>query len=246
MNKIGKTIISICLCVTAIVAVASELEIEIGKKLEQKMGKSPGGKPFTVKAVSATPVGNLYEIETGDGELLYTDKDTKVILTGKMIDAVSKTNLTEQKLDLLNRVNFKDLPFASAIKYTKGNGKRVIAIFEDPLCGFCKRFRQTTFQEIDNITVYVFQLDILSPDSKIHSKNIWCSADRAKTLDDWMLTGKAALVADDKCVNTPHDQILELSKRYRINAVPTIILGDGSRIAGAADLKSLEARLNKN
>jgi thiol:disulfide interchange protein DsbC len=246
MNKAGKTIVFVGLMMASFLAAAAEIELEIGKKLEQKMGKAPGGKPFSVKTVSPTPVSNLYEIETNDGELIYTDKDAKVILTGKMIDTTSKANLTDQKLEVLNRVNFKDLPFSSAIKYTKGTGKRVIALFEDPLCGYCKRLRQTTLQEIDNVTVYVFQLDILSPDSKALSRNIWCSADRAKALDDWMLSNKPAAAADEKCMTTPHEQILDLGKKHRINAVPTLFFVDGSRMAGAMDLKSLEARLIKN
>jgi thiol:disulfide interchange protein DsbC len=32
--------------------------------------------------------------------------------------------------------------------------------------------------------------NILSEDSFVKSKNIWCSPDRAKAWDDWMINGK--------------------------------------------------------
>jgi hypothetical protein len=77
----------------------------------------------------------------------------------------------------LSKIKFSDLPFAFALKAVKGNGKRVIAVFKDPNCGYCKRFRQN-LQDVDNVTVYTFLYNILSPESAVKSKNVWCSADR--------------------------------------------------------------------
>jgi len=117
----------------------------------------------------------------------------------------------------------------------------VIAVFEDPNCGYCKRFRQN-LQEVDNVTVYTFLYNILTPDSSVKSKNIWCSADRSKAWDEWMLNGKAAPAAAEACT-TPNDKILALGRKMRVTGTPTIFFTDGSRIPGAIDAKGLEAKL---
>ncbi len=150
-------------------------------------------------------------------------------------------NLTKERLDAINMIKFSELPFENAVKLVKGDGSRKLAIFEDPNCGYCKRFRQTTLHDIDNVTVYTFMYNILSEDSAVKSKNIWCAPDRNKAWDDWMVNGKAAPVAAASC-ETPNDKITALGRKLRINATPAIFFADGPRVAGAINTEALEAK----
>jgi thiol:disulfide interchange protein DsbC len=50
-----------------------------------------------------------------------------------------------------------------------------------------------------DITVYTFMYPILSDDSRTKVKNVWCSADKSKTWDDWMLNGKTPAAAAESC-----------------------------------------------
>ena len=118
----------------------------------------------------------------------------------------------------------------------------MIAVFEDPNCGYCKRFRKT-INEMKDITVYTFMYNILSDDSRIKSKNIWCSSDKIKAWDDWMVNGKTPAAAPDSCASSPHEKVLEIGKKYKVTGTPTIFFTDGSRIPGAIDAKMLEAKL---
>jgi thiol:disulfide interchange protein DsbC len=77
--------------------------------------------------------------------------------------------VTEARTRQLNAVKFEALPLESAIKIKRGNGLRKVAIFEDPNCGYCKRFERDLLG-ITDITVYVFLFPILSPDSVEKSK----------------------------------------------------------------------------
>jgi thiol:disulfide interchange protein DsbC len=72
----------------------------------------------------------------------------------------------------------------------RGNGKRKLAVFEDPNCGYCKRFERD-LQKVDNVTVYMFLYPILSADSTDKSRNIWCAKDKAKAWMDWMVRDQA-------------------------------------------------------
>ena len=215
---------------------ADSQEASVKKLLQPKVGEGA-----VIESVVKTPFTNIFEVKIGD-ELIYTDSEAKFIFIGRLIDAQSSRDLTQSRLDEMNRIKFSDLPLDAAIKSVKGNGKRVIAVFEDPNCGYCKRFRKTV-NEMKDITVYTFMYDILSDDSRIKSKNIWCSNDKLKAWDDWMVNGKTPAAAAESCASTPHEKILEIGKKYKVTGTPTIFFTDGSRVPGAIDAKMLEAKL---
>jgi thiol:disulfide interchange protein DsbC len=213
------------------------VEAAIKKAIEPRLG--PGVK---IDSVKPTPYAGLYEVRAA-GDILYTDKKGEFLIIGHVYNSKTAQDLTKERIDEINKIKFSDLPFDSALKMVKGDGKRVIAVFEDPNCGYCKRFRQTTLKEMDNVTVYTFMYNILSEDSFVKSKNIWCAPDRNKAWDDWMVSGKPAPVAAASCV-APNDKVLELGQKLRIQGTPAIFFADGSRIPGAIDAKGLEAKLD--
>ncbi|MET3134872.1 thiol:disulfide interchange protein DsbC [Oxalobacteraceae bacterium GrIS 1.11] len=217
------------------VGAETPLEATIKKLIEPRLGE--GAK---VESVKETPYAGLYEVRTG-GDIIYTDKNAQYLIVGHIFNAKTSQDLTKDRIDEINKVKFSDLPLESALKTVKGDGKRVIAVFEDPNCGYCKRFRQNTLKDIDNVTVYTFMYNILSPDSAVKSKNIWCSADRNKAWDEWMVSGKAAPEAPAACV-TPNDKVMALGQKLRVTGTPAIFFVDGSRIPGAIDTKALEAK----
>ena len=210
------------------------VEASIKKLVEPRLGA--GAK---IDSVTKTPYAGLYEVRIGS-DVIYTDEKAQYLFIGNVIDAQTSTNYTKARTDELSRIKFADLPFESALKMVKGDGKRVIAIFEDPNCGYCKRFRKT-LQGLNNITVYTFMYNILSEDSAVKSKNIWCAADKNKAWDDWMLNNKAAPTAPEKCA-TPNEKISALGQKMRITGTPTIFFTDGSRLPGAVDVAALEAK----
>ena len=172
----------------SLAVLADTPEANIKKLLQPRMGDTA-----VIESVIKTPYNNLYEVKIGN-ELVYTDAEAKFIFIGRLIDAESSKDITQVRLDEINRIKFSDLPFDLAIKTVKGNGKRVVAVFEDPNCGYCKRFRKT-LADTKDITVYTYMYPILSDDSRTKVKNVWCSADKSKTWDDWMLNGKTPAAA---------------------------------------------------
>lgn len=217
------------------VGAQNSVEATIKKNVEPRLG---GAK---IESVKETPYAGLYELRVA-GDILYTDKKGEYLVIGHVYDAKTTRDLTRERIDEINKIKFSDLPLESAIKQVKGDGKRVIAVFEDPNCGYCKRLRQTTLKNVDNVTIYTFMYNILSDDSFVKSKNIWCAPNRAKAWDDWMINGKAAPAAADNC-ETPNDKVLALGQKLKITGTPAIFFADGTRIPGAIDQKTLEAKL---
>ncbi|MEO6354700.1 MAG: DsbC family protein [Burkholderiaceae bacterium] len=210
-------------------------ELAVKKMIEPRLGS--GAK---VDSVTRTPYSGLFEVRVGS-DILYTDEKAKYLFIGRILDTTTYQDYTKTRVDEVSKIKFSDLPLASAMKVVKGNGKRVIAVFEDPNCGYCKRFDKS-LQEVDNITVYTFLYNILSEDSVTKARDIWCSADRSKAWDNWMLNGKAAPAAAAGCA-TPHEKVLALGKQLKVTGTPTIFFADGTRIPGAIDVQGLEAKL---
>jgi len=221
--------------VTSCVGAQNSVEATIKKNIEPRLG---GAK---IESIKETPYGGLYELRVA-GDILYTDKKGEYLVIGHVYDAKTTRDLTRERIDDINKIKFSDLPLGDAIKQVKGDGKRVIAVFEDPNCGYCKKLRQTALKDLDNVTIYTFMYNILSEDSFVKSKNIWCATDRAKAWDDWMIAGKPAASAPASCA-TPNDKVLALGQKLKIQGTPAIFFADGSRIPGAVDLATLEKKL---
>lgn len=219
--------------VTAQSASASPADIEaVGKLFAERFNNPP------VKAIRATPYG-LYEVQMGN-EIVYTDRQVSFVFDGTLIDAKTRKDVTGERLEQLSRIVFDDLPFDLAFKQVKGSGERKIAIFEDPNCGYCKQLRQT-LQKIDNLTVYTFPLPILSADSTLKVRNVWCAKDRGGVWDAWMLKGQVPPKADD--CDVPIDKMLDLGKQLSVRGTPAIFFANGSRAPGAISQQELEQRL---
>ncbi|TWI60886.1 thiol:disulfide interchange protein DsbC [Pseudoduganella lurida] len=213
----------------------NSVEATIRKNVEPKLGEG-----IKIDSVRETPYAGLYEIRVGP-EIRYTDKTGSYLIVGHVFDLKSGSDLTAARIDEVTRIKFSELPVELALKSVKGDGKRVIAVFEDPNCGYCKRFRKDTLAKLDNITVYTFMFNILSPDSTVKSKNIWCSADRSKAWDEWMIEGKQAPAAPDDC-KTPNDKVLALGEKLGLEGTPAVFFADGSRIPGVVDAATMERK----
>ncbi len=152
----------------------------------------------------------------------------------------NRNNVTETRLQKLTAIKFADLPFEHAIKLVRGNGARKMAVFEDPNCGYCKKFEQD-INAMENITAYIFAYPILAASSAEKSKAVWCSPDRLKAWQDLMLRDRAP-AAKGTCDN-PIDKIVQLGKNLRVTGTPTTFFEDGECISGVMDKDRMEARL---
>jgi len=211
-------------------------EADIKKAMEAKLGAK-------VESVSKSGYLGLYEIYA-DGNILYTDeKMTAFIAGGQLIEGKTMKNLTEERMRKLTAIKFSELPLERAIKQVRGDGKRVLATFEDPNCGYCKRLAKDLLK-LDNVTIYTFLYPILSEDSIRKSKQIWCSADRAKAWNDWMVEGRAPAGKED-CDTSAVVKNQEFGRRLNISGTPTMFFGDGERVPGALPLPKIEQKLSQ-
>ena len=212
-------------------------EAQIRKNLKERM---PQIQP--IDEVRRTPMPGLFEVRVDGTDIYYTDASGHFLLQGQLIDTRNQRNLTEERLQKIMAIDFKSLPFKDAISWVKGNGERKIAVFEDPNCGYCKRFERD-IAKLDNVTVFVVLYPILGKDSVEKSKSIWCAKDPAKSWQDWMVRDQMPAAAN--CDTGSLKRNMEYGQRMKITGTPTTLLPDGTRIPGAIELSQLEKLLAK-
>jgi len=197
---------------------------------------------FKVDGVRKTPMPGVVEVRIGT-DLIYVDeKGGFAIVEGQMVNLRSGENLTAARLEEVNKIDFSKLPLELAMKTVKGNGKRVLAVFEDPYCSFCRTYRKTLL-DMNNVTIYTFFYPILRAESETVSKNAWCAKNREEAWNDWMLFGKEPPKAGADC-NFQMAKLLELGRTLGVSGTPTTFLADGKRFSGAIPKDRLEKSLN--
>lgn len=208
---------------------------QLAPKLERVLG------PDAVEKVMRSRHASLYEVLTPRG-IVYTDKTASFVSFGPIIDTANQVNLTERRMQDFSKFVFNDLPFKDAIKTVKGNGSRVIATFEDPNCGFCRKL-MTEVEKLDNVTIYTFLVPILGPDSAVKSTAIWCAKDQSAAWIGFM-TGKAPLPATGHC-ETPIERNMALQGKLRITGTPAILFPDNTKTPGFVAADVIEAKFKK-
>lgn len=195
-----------------------------------------------IQSLKKTPYLGMYEVAVG-GELFYTDEKADYFFFGHVIDTKTKTSLTSARLQEIKdarRIVINSLPLEQAIKTVRGNGKREMAVFTDPHCPYCKQLEKQLVNVTD-ITIYTFLYPVLGAPSVKRATEIWCSNDKLKAWDDYMLRDVAPTGKD---CETPISTIVQLGQKHKITGTPTLIFADGSIVGGLIPTPQIEDKLN--
>lgn len=211
-------------------------EAEIRKALAERLPNLP-----KIDEVRPAPVPGLFEVRLGT-ELIYTDPKGLYVIQGEVIDTTSRKNLTEERINKLTAIDFAALPLKDAIVWKTGTGKRKIAVFADPNCGYCKKFERD-LQAVKDVTVYTFVIPILGGDSPEKARSIWCAKDNTASWRGWMLDGSAPARSMGTCDSSALERNLAMAKKYRVTGTPAIVFEDGTRVPGALPAAEVEKRL---
>ena len=218
-------------------AAAGAQEAAIRQALAQRLPQLK-----VVDEIKPAGVSGLYEVRVNGSEMYYTDAKGDFLIDGQIIETKTRRNITEDRIAKLTAIPFDSLPIKDAFTLVRGNGQRKMAVFEDPNCGYCKRFERD-LQKVDNVTVYLFLYPVLGPDSVKKSQDIWCAKDRVAAWQDWMLRDQAAGAANAACDTGAIARNVELGRKYKITGTPTLLFVNGARIPGAVDNARVEQAL---
>ena len=194
-----------------------------------------------VEAIHKGPTPGLYELDAG-GDVLYVNESATLIFAGRMIDTKTRQDLTAERWNAINAIDFNSLPFNLAIKTVRGDGSRKVAVFADPLCPYCQQLERE-MQGISNVTIYTFlyPIETLHPGASVKSVEIWCSKDPSGAWSKWML--QKTDPGDTRCKGAPVDQLQKLGEQLHVDSTPTLFTADGNRTRGAIKHNEIEQLL---
>jgi thiol:disulfide interchange protein DsbC len=218
-------------------ALSAVQDAALRKTLAERLPNLP-----KIDEITRSAMPGVLEVRVNGLDIVYTDTEGNFLIQGSLIDTKARRNLTEERVEKLSAVDFDALPFKDAFTVVRGNGKRKVAVFEDPNCGYCKRFERD-MQKIDNVTFYMFLYPILGPESTSKSQNIWCNKDRPKAWLDYMV--RDVVPAAATCDTVALQRNVEFGRKYRITGTPTLIFADGSRVPGAIPAAQVEKFLTE-
>ncbi len=193
-----------------------------------------------VDQVNPSPISGLYEVVTGD-HIFYTNEKAEILIDGQMFDLNARKNLTEARARKLFAVEFDKLPLNLAVKKVKGNGKRKMAYFTDPNCGYCKKLEQE-LKDVTDVTLYLFMYPIFNGSAE-KVQAIRCSKDPVKAWDDLMLNGIQPKPGNCK---VPNEEIMALGRKLKVNGTPALVFANGVMNPGYLPAAQLEQALNDN
>lgn len=224
-------------------AAASKSQVE---RITAAVNDSLGASGVKVVSVSDIEfIDGLFEVvvnHNGIKKIIYTNASGSHLILGELMESKSMTNITEARLDKLNAINFeKDLPLGLALKTVYGTGSRKIAVFEDPNCGYCKRFRKETLTKLQDTTVYTYVYPVLGRDSLDKAQKVMCASDKSKMWDDWMLKDQSP-TGNGGC-NPPIEELVTLGRSMGVSGTPTVFFQDGTRVSGAIASADLNRRI---
>jgi len=176
-------------------------------------------------------------------QIIYTNADATHIIIGRIVDAKTDRDLTEERMRKLATINMDTLPYDLAVKVQRGNGKRTLVIFSDPHCPACKQFEKV-LATVDDITIHYFMYPVIRPELADQSRAVWCAPDRSKAWLDLALRGKP-IPGAPKCESAPIDKVVELGSKLGIRSTPTMFLATGERLRGGTSAAELKAMLDE-
>ncbi|RJP53480.1 MAG: DsbC family protein [Anaerolineaceae bacterium] len=190
-----------------------------------------------IERVQTSEIPTVYEVTMGKNSA-YTDATGRYFVFGHLYDMKTQRDLTAERMEKQQRIDFGQLPLGDAIKTVHGRGERVLAVFSDPDCPYCKRL-EAELDKLDNVTLYIFPypLEGLHPEAVDKAAAVWCASDRARAWADLMRTGK--IPARRNCEN-PIQRNIQMAQRLGINGTPTMLSADGRMLSGAVPSDRIE------
>lgn len=190
--------------------------------------------------IRSTPVSGLYEVRYGT-RIFYVDEQAKYIIDGDLVDLKSLRSLTQERIEELSSIDFGTLPLDLAIKQVNGNGERVIAVFEDANCGYCKRLR-ADLVKLDNLTIYTFPIAVLGPESDVKARKALCSADPMRAWNELLLDNRVP--GNAGTCETKLKQIRELAGKLDVTGTPVVFFANGRRQTGYSPAEQFNKKLD--
>ncbi len=209
--------------------------------MRERLQKAYPATHFGALHWSAIP--GLYEVEMGKN-LVYVETSGQYFLFGHLFDMREQKDLTAANLAHRNPpIKSMALPFNDALTEVRGNGQRLLIIFSDPDCPYCRQLERSLVQ-LNNVTIHTFLMPLksLHPNARDKAIGVWCSNNKIQSWQAMMRADKTPRYQN--CAH-PIERNIELAEKLGIHATPTLINAKGETLAGAQTPARIESWLDQ-
>jgi thiol:disulfide interchange protein DsbC len=219
------------------VAKDAAVPADLGEKLKPSFGSAPD-------SLKATPVAGVFEATFG-GEIIYVSADGRYVFSGDLIDAQTKTSLTEEARSGGRKAIMAGVDASKTIEFkAKGDEKYVLYAFTDVDCPFCmKLHKEVPALNEKGVTIRYLAYPRAGVGSPAYKKmvNIWCSDNKQEAMNK-VISGEDIPVKD--CTNPVADDFA-LGQKLGVNGTPALVTADGLMIPGFRPADQLVQMLDK-
>ena len=199
--------------------------------------------------VTATAIPHVFEVWMGDNVGFVADTRPDYMIFGRLVDLRVMRDLTAPKLEQRTKaanpaaptvaaIDVRQLPLADAIVTTQGKGERVLYLFTDPHCPYCRQL-EPELVKVPNLRIYNFMVPFQDQALPLR---IWCATDRLAAWRSAVSDTLDGQGAPAQCAD-PLDRNLALASKLGVQGTPTLFFADGSRETGLISANEIEAHL---
>lgn len=201
-----------------------------GNELEKQLAdRLPG---VTVDYVRPSPIAGVLEVGIDGGDIVYASSDGRYLLSGALIDLVSRENLTESALAERRAAALAAVPESTMIIYEPdGEAKHTITTFTDVDCPYCRKMHaEMGLMNRMGIRVryLLFPRAGTGSVSFIKAQSVWCAENQQREMDR---AKGGAMPVRVECED-PILEHMELGRKLGLRGTPYTITGSGRAIGG--------------
>ncbi|PCM43686.1 DsbC family protein [Marinobacter sp. ANT_B65] len=215
-------------------SVAGDIEDAISDRLSSAV---PGLK---VSSVRESEAPGLYEVQSNNGDTIYTTPDGQYLLTGDLLKITDTgiANVTEEARAGDRHEVMDSYGDDGVISYKASNEKAVVSVFTDIDCPYCRKLHDEVPELNDyGITVNYYAYPRSGPGtpSFIKYTSVWCAEDQQSAMD----AAKSGAGIDAATCENPVRKQFDLGRRIGVTGTPAIVLEDGNIVRGYVPAKTL-------
>lgn len=195
-----------------------------------------------IDSVSPSPFPGFYEVVMGSN-IAYVEQTGRYFLFGVVFDMSTQKDLTAERVADIQRIDFSSFPLADAVKTVKGSGRRLLAVFTDPDCGYCRRL-EPDLDALDDVTIYRFIAPLQDQEQgRAKVRHVWCANNRD---DAWRRLIAGAPIAVRQDCDDPAARNVALMQRLGLSGTPSLVAADGRLMLGAQPATQISAWLDSS